>query len=80
LIAESSAAILAAAPTPLSHRHRPITEDDLIFIRRLIAERLGLNRRHLPTKLCEARNWVQPNGALRDRVWRGMMLMLHSKV
>jgi len=24
-------------PKPLSHRHRAITEDDLVFIRRLIA-------------------------------------------
>ncbi len=66
-------------PKPLSHRHRPITEDDLVFIRRLIAEHPGLSRRRLSAKLCEAWNWVQPNGSLRDMVCRGMMLMLHRE-
>ena len=66
-------------PKPLSHRHRPITEDDLVFIRKLIAEHPGLSRRRLSAKLCEAWNWVQPNGALRDMVCRGMMLMLHRE-
>ena len=56
-----------------------ITEDDLVFIRRLIAEHPGLSRRRLSAKLCEAWNWVQPNGALRDMVCRGMMLMLHRE-
>ena len=30
-------------------------------------------------RLCEAWNWVQANGALRDMVCRGMMLMLHRR-
>ena len=64
---------------PLSHRHRPITEDALGFIRRLIAEHPGSSRRRLSAKLCEAWNWVQPNGALRDMVCRAMMLMLHRE-
>ena len=63
----------------LSYRHRVITEDDLVFIRRLIAEHPGLSRRRLSAKLCEAWNWVQPNGALRDMVCRTMMLMLHRE-
>lgn len=66
-------------PKPLSHRHRAITEDDLVFIRRLIAEHPGLSRRRLSAKLCEAWKWVQPNGAPRDMVCRGMMLMLHRE-
>jgi hypothetical protein len=66
-------------PKPLSHRHRAITEDDLIFIRRLIAAHPGMSRRRLSAKLCEAWNWVQPNGAPRDMVCRGMMLMLHRE-
>jgi len=64
---------------PLSYRHRAISEDDLVFIRLLIAEHPGLSRRGLSAKLCEAWNWVQPNGALRDMVCRGMMLMLHRQ-
>ena len=64
---------------PLSYRHRVITDDDLVFIRRLIAENPELSRRGLSMKLCEAWSWVQANGALRDMVCRGMMLMLHRQ-
>ena len=64
---------------PLSYRHCVITEDDLVFIRRLIAENPQCSRRGLSRKLCEGWNWVQANGALRDMVCRGMMLMLHRR-
>ena len=64
---------------PLSYRHRVITNDDLVFIRGLIAQNPELSRRGLSMKLCEAWNWVQANGALRDMVCRGMMLMLHRQ-
>jgi hypothetical protein len=63
----------------LSYRHRVITDDDLVFIRQLIAQNPGLSRRALSIKLCEAWNWVQANGALRDMVCRGMMLMLYRQ-
>src|SRR5271157_3526320 len=33
----------------------------------------------LSQKLCQAWNWVQPNGALRDMVCRGLMLKLHRE-
>lgn len=62
---------------PLRYRHRVITDEDIVFIRRLIAENPGASRLSLSKKLCEAWNWVQANGALRDMVCRGMMLMLH---
>jgi hypothetical protein len=64
---------------PLSYRHRVITEDDLVFIRNLILSHPSLSRWALSKKLCEAWNWVQANGALRDMVCRGMMLMLHRE-
>jgi hypothetical protein len=63
----------------LSYRHRVITEDDLVFIRRLIVEHPGSSRWVLSKKLCEAWNWVQANGALRDMLCRGLMLMLHRE-
>ena len=63
----------------LSYRHRVITEDDLVFIRRLIVEHPGSSRWVLSKKLCEAWNWVQANGALRDMLCRGLMLMLHRQ-
>jgi len=63
----------------LSYRHRVITDADVVFIRRLVAENPQCSRRRLSEKLCEVWNWVQPNGALRDMVCRGMMLMLHRR-
>ena len=63
----------------LSYRHRVITDEDVVFIRKLIAEHPGSSRWGLSKKLCEAWNWVQANGALRDMVCRGMMLMLHRE-
>jgi hypothetical protein len=63
--------------SPVSYRHRVITEDDLVFIRKLIIEHPGSSRRDLSKRLCQAWNWVQANGALRDMVCRGLMLMLH---
>jgi hypothetical protein len=63
----------------LSYRHRVITDEDLVFIRELIVEHPGSSRWSLSKKLCEAWNWVQANGALRDVVCRGLMLMLHRK-
>ncbi len=38
---------------------------------------LRLSRRKLSAKLCEAWDWKQANGALRDMVCRGLLLMLH---
>ena len=61
----------------LSYRHRVITDEDLVFIRKLIAEHPGTSRWALSRQLCEAWGWVQANGALRDMVCRGLMLMLH---
>ena len=65
--------------TQLSYRHRVITDVDVVFINRLIAEHPQLSRRKLSKKLCEAWNWVQSNGALRDMVCRGLMLKLHRE-
>ena len=64
-------------PQTLSYRHRTITDEDLAFIRSLIAAHPSSSRWDLSKKLCVAWNWVQPNGALRDMVCRGMMLMLN---
>jgi len=65
--------------TTLSYRHRVITDADLVFIRQLIAENPQCSRRRLSEELCQAWSWVQPNGALRSMVCRGMMLMLHRR-
>ncbi len=60
----------------LSYRGRAITSEDILYIRSLIAAHPRDSRRTLSTKLCEAWQWKQSNGALRDMVCRGMLLML----
>jgi Domain of unknown function (DUF4338) len=54
-----------------------VTSEDIAFIRQLIAENPRASRRRLSAKLCEAWEWRQANGALRDMVCRGLLLMLH---
>ena len=61
----------------LRHRGRIVTRGDVEFIRQLIEREHGASRRTLSQKLCEAWDWRQPNGALRDMVCRGLMLSLH---
>lgn len=63
--------------TLLRYRGRPVSQADVRFIRELIAAHAGESRRRLSQKLCEAWEWRQANGALRDMVARGLMLALH---
>ncbi len=60
----------------LRYRGREITDADVISIRHLIAENPSASRYALSRKLCETWKWVQPNGALRDMVCRGLLLAL----
>lgn len=64
---------------PLSYRHRVITDEDIVFIRKLIAEHPDLSRWKLSKKLCAAWNWVQANGVPREMLCRGLMLKLHRE-
>src|SRR5438094_88947 len=50
----------------LSFRGRQIRGADAAFLRELIAQNPGLSRRRLSVKVCQAWNWVQPNGQPRD--------------
>ena len=61
----------------IKYQGKIATTADVEFIKRLIAENPGDSRRGISKKLCEAWNWVQPNGALRDMVCRGFLLRLH---
>ena len=61
----------------LSYRGRQIREPEVFFLRELIAANPDLSRRALSAKVCQAWNWVQPNGQLRDMVCRSLMLVLH---
>ena len=48
-----------------------------LFIRQFIADHPSMSRRKLSAELCDAWQWKQANGALRDMVCRGLLLMLH---
>jgi hypothetical protein len=61
----------------LTYRGRSISDADVAFIRKLIADHPAASRRALSIQLCRQWNWAQPNGALRDMVCRGLMLQLH---
>jgi hypothetical protein len=63
--------------TVLRYRGRNYTQDQVRFIRDLIAAHPELNRCSLSAKLCEAWNWRQKNGHVCDMVARGLMLALH---
>jgi hypothetical protein len=58
------------------YRGREITRADVDFLKSPIAEETGSSRRALSKKVCEVWNWAQPNGELRDRVCRSLMLEL----
>jgi hypothetical protein len=61
----------------LRYRGRVVTTGDVELIRDLIVRERSASRRELSRKLCEAWQWRQANGALRDMVCRGLMLALH---
>jgi len=63
--------------TELKYRGRVVTAEDILYIRELIAAHPRASRRRLSQKLCEAWQWKQANGALRDMVCRGLLLTLH---
>src|SRR5450631_3252546 len=60
----------------LRYRGREIRQEDILYIRALIEQYPNESRRKLSVMLCEAWQWRQANGALRDMVCRGMLLML----
>ena len=61
----------------LTYRGRQVRQPDVVFLRELITQNPELSRRGLSAKVCQAWNWVQPNGQLRDMVCRSLMLLLH---
>ncbi|MBN1227641.1 MAG: DUF4338 domain-containing protein [Deltaproteobacteria bacterium] len=60
----------------ITYRGRQATSKGVEYITTLIAQNPDISRRALSYKLCEAWNWRQPNGHLRDMVCRGFLLCL----
>jgi hypothetical protein len=61
------------------YRGRTYTDRELDEVRDLIARSPDASRWFLSKELCRKWNWVQANGALRDMLCRGLLLMLHRK-
>jgi hypothetical protein len=61
----------------LTYRGRVVTNDDVAFLRTLIADHPTLTRKGISLRVCEAWNWRQPNGVLKDAVCRGLLPRLH---
>jgi Domain of unknown function (DUF4338) len=59
------------------YRGREVSSEDVAFIQQLIAAHVEASRRELSQKLCDVWEWRQANGAPRDMVCRGLLLMLH---
>lgn len=66
----------AAVPAEWCYRGREIRSSEIAFLRELISEHPELSRYALSKKVCEAWQWKQANGELRDMVCRGLLLML----
>lgn len=62
-----------------SIRGRDITPADLDTIRGLVAEHWAKGRSDISRRLCKHWNWLQPNGALKDRACRVLLLTLERK-
>ena len=58
------------------YRGREIGSEQIVFLREFIGAHPTSSRWKLSRQLCEALGWKQANGALRDMVCRGLLLML----
>jgi hypothetical protein len=65
--------------TLLKYRGRPVTEEDISFIKDLISKKPDIGRCELSRQVCQSWNWKQPNGALKDMVCRGLLLQLERE-
>jgi hypothetical protein len=63
-------------PETWRYRGQTIDQEQLGFLREFIAAHPDSSRWKLSRQLCEALDWKQPNGALRDVVCRGLLLLL----
>jgi hypothetical protein len=61
----------------LTYRGRSVTDADAAFVRKLIADHPAMSRRGLSRQVCQAWDWRQPNGVLKDAVCRSLLLALH---
>jgi hypothetical protein len=63
-------------PETWRYRGQTISSEQLTFLREFIAAHPDSSRWKLSRQLCEVLGWKQANGALRDVVCRGLLLLL----
>ena len=63
-------------PETWRYRGQEISGEQIAFLREFIRAHPTSSRWKLSRQLCEALDWKQANGALRDVVCRGLLLML----
>jgi len=63
-------------PETWRYRGQEIGSEQIVFLREFIRTHPTSSRWKLSRQLCEALGWKQANGALRDMVCRGLLLML----
>jgi len=63
----------------LTYRNRTITQNDIAFIQKVIADYHVEGRTAISRRLCQAWKWQQDNGQLKDMVCRGLLLVLERK-
>src|SRR5512144_2361556 len=61
------------------YRGQEISGEQIAFLREFIRAHPTSSRWKLSRQLCEALDWKQANGALRDVVCRGLLLMLERE-
>jgi len=60
-------------------RGRQFTDSDINFIKKMIADNPQLSRRKLSILICQRLDWRQPNGNLKDRACRDVLIRLNQK-
>jgi hypothetical protein len=63
-------------PDAWRYRGQTISREQVVFLREFIATHPDSSRWKLSRQLCETLGWKQANGALRDVVCRGLLLLL----
>lgn len=66
-------------PEEWRYRGQTIGGEQVAFLQQFIAEHPDSSRWRLSRQLCEVLGWKQANGALRDVVCRGLLLMLERE-
>jgi hypothetical protein len=62
-----------------TYRKKAITQDDIAFISQVIKEHWDDGRTAISRILCEAWDWRQANGYLKDGICRGLLLKLEQE-